>query len=204
MAPAIRGDYFIVGTDVIGDLIDLGQPFLGNRAVLAFDILLADQFFAIAEAAMRRAGGDCIEQSHFVLVQHSFDRCEVHLVARVFGTSQVERFVRIGLDEPLQRLAGFGHFKEMPGHFNRHARFHIAFRTTELQQYRDFIGRIKILDVLRGFVLEERFQTIGDLTVVLGILDRVQECLFPFRRNVSACICHFTPSFHHVLHRALM
>ncbi len=193
--PAVGGDDLVVGPHVVGDGFDLRQPLLGNGAVLALDLLLADQFLAIAEAAVGRAGGDDVEQAHLVLVQHSLDRSEVHLVAGVFGAGQVERLVRTGLDDPLYRLAVLGHLEVVPGHLHRHALLDVPFRSVDARQGGDLLRRVEALHVLRRLVLVEGLQADDDLTVVLGVLDRVQERLFALGRNVFVFGCHFTPRF---------
>ena len=172
--------------DVVGNFRNLGQPFLGDRAVLALDFLLADQFFAVAEAAVRRAGRHRIQQAHFVLVQQAFDRREIHLVTRVFRAGEVQRLVRVGFDERLQRNAVLRHLVEVTRHLHRHAIFYVALRSLQRQQCRQFVFRVEALDVVRRLVVEEGLQAVDDLAIVLGILDRIPERLLSFCRDVFA------------------
>ena len=56
MAAAIGFDFFVELFDVRHDLGNLGQPLLGFGAILTLDFLAGDQLFAVAEAAVGRAG----------------------------------------------------------------------------------------------------------------------------------------------------
>ena len=117
-------------------------------------------------------------------MQHAFDRREVHLVARVFGAGEIQRLVRVGFDESLQRYAVLSHLEEVTRHLHRHACFHVALRVLQRQQRRQLVFRVEALDVVRRLVVEERLQAVDDLAVVFRVLDRIPERLLSFCRNV--------------------
>lgn len=178
VASAVVRDFLIEGADVAGDFWDLREPLLGNGAVGAFDFLARDEFFAVAESAVRRAGRDDIHQAHLVLVQETFDRCVVHLIAGVFGTREVQGLVWTRFDEPLDGLALHREFSEVACDLDGHAFFNIPIAAFESAELDEFFGAVEAIEVVRSAAVEEGLEPVQDLTLVLHILDGLEKCLF--------------------------
>ena len=81
----------------------------------------------------------------------------------------------------------------MPGQFDRHARLDVTLAVFQCHQCRQLVGRIEVLDIGRGLVLQERRQAVDDFPLVLLVLDRAVEGFFPFRWHIPARVSHVTP-----------
>ena len=198
MHAAVSCDSGVVGPHIGDDIGDLGDALLFDGAVLTLDLFAGDQLLAVAEPAVRGAGRHHIQQAHLIFVQQSFDRAEVHLVAGIFGSLEVERLIRCCLHQLLQGGAVAGELEVVTCHLDGHALFDVACGAADLQQPVEFGPAVEVAHVLGGGALDERVQAVEDLPVIAWVLDVVENLAFSmcglifcdahgFLRSVDCC-----------------
>ena len=165
----------VVGPDVVGDLFDLGQTLLLDRAVGPLDVLAGDQLLPVAEPAVGRAGRDDVEQGHLVLVENALDGAVVELAGRVLLAVEVQGLVGGGLDERLEGRAAAGHLEVVAGDLDRHAVLDVPVGVLELLQVGQLDGCVEAAHVLGRALLDEGIQSVHDLPVVAGVLDAIED-----------------------------
>ena len=174
MPAAVGRHCGVVGADVIGHLAGLRQTLLLDGAVGVGDLFAGDQLFAVAEPAMRRAGGDHIQQRHLVFVEQPLHRAVVELPGGVLVAFEVGGLVGGGLDQALQGAAVAGHLEVVAGDLHRHPRLDVACAAGEGLQLCQLVGRVEASHLLGSGPADERVQAVDDLAVIARVLDVIE------------------------------
>jgi hypothetical protein len=158
------------------DLGDHRETFLRDGAVLSLDLLAGDQFFAIAEAAMCRAGRNDIHESHLV-VQQALDGAVVHLVAGILRARKIHRLVGVGLNDALNRGAGPGKVVVMARDLHGHPGFNVTIGALEHFQACHLVPGVEAEHVLRRLLVEEGAEPTDDFPLIAAFFDALEKLL---------------------------
>ncbi len=166
------------------------ETLLRDGAILSFDLLAGDQFFAIAEAAMCRAGRHDIHESHFVLVQQALDGAVVHLVARVLRARQIQCLGGVGLDDALNRGAGSGQVVVMARDLHGHPAFNVTLGALECLQTCHLVLGIEVEHILRRLLVEEGAEPTDNFPLIAAFFDALEKLLLACGGDVGLWLCH--------------
>ena len=194
MHAAVLRHRSVVLLDVGDDLGDHRETFLCDGAVLSLDLLTGDQFFAVTEAAMGRAGRNDVHESHLVLVQQALDGAVVHLVAGILRARKIHRLGGVGLDDALNRGAGPGQLVVMARDLHGHPGFNVTIGALERLQACHLILGVEVEHVFRRLLVEEGGKATDDFPLIAAFFDALEKLLLACGGDVGLWLCHCSGS----------
>src|SRR3954471_8972204 len=184
----------VVLLDVRDDLRDRRETLLRDGAVLSPDLLAGDQFFAIAETAMGRAGRHDVHESHLVLVQQALDGAVVHLVAGILRARKIQCLGGVGLGDALNRGAGPGQVVVMARDLHGHPGFNVTFGALEHFQVCHLVLGVEAEYVLRRLLVEEGAEATDNFPLIAAFFDALEKLLLACGGDVGLWLCHWSGS----------